>query len=87
MRLAVRYVISKDRGPIGRLHLRVEPVYRARDNMNVLRMTLTARGAPKSQTIRDTIDFLDMGREWIVRGFAEITTSDIHAEWGRHDGN
>jgi hypothetical protein len=28
-------------------------------------------------------DFFDLGHEWIVRGFADITTPDVHKIWER----
>lgn len=67
----------------GRLHLSMEPVVRARDGKEVLQLSLLARGAPKSSSLDDLLNWLDMGREWIVKGFADFTTDAIQQTWGR----
>ncbi len=83
-RLSARYVIPKDKGePIGRLHLAVEPAYRSADDMPLLALTLTARGRPLSDDLPGVLAFLDVGREWIVRMFASITTPTMHNIWRR----
>ncbi|MFD2184344.1 TIGR04255 family protein [Rhodoplanes azumiensis] len=46
-------------------------------------LTLTARGAPEGHSIAAAIDFLNRGREIIVRQFTEITTDSAHHHWGR----
>jgi hypothetical protein len=46
-------------------------------------LTLTARGRPGSDGIPGVLQFLDVGREWIVRGFTSITTATMHKIWGR----
>ena len=67
----------------GRLHVSFVPVIRARDGAEVLQMTLTARGAPKSEAIEDVFAWLDMARKWVVRGFADFTTESMHKIWGK----
>lgn len=44
-------------------------------------LTLTARG--KANEGCDLMEFVDMAHEWIVRGFADVTTKDMQKEWGR----
>lgn len=68
---------------LGRLHIAIEPVIRGRDAREVLQLTLTARGAPKSSTIDDIFAWLDLGREWVVKGFGDFTTPEMHKIWGR----
>jgi len=70
-------------GNVGRLHVAFNPVVRGRDGKEVLRMTLTARGAPKSASDADVFAWLDMGRKWVVRGFADFTTDTMHKVWGK----
>ena len=41
-------------------------------------LNLTARGYLGHST-----DFLDIGREWIVRSFTEMTTKVMHGVWER----
>jgi uncharacterized protein (TIGR04255 family) len=68
---------------LGRLHIAVEPVLRGRDSREVLQLTLTARGAPKSPNTEHAFEWLDLGREWVVKGFTDFTTESMHAIWGR----
>jgi uncharacterized protein (TIGR04255 family) len=49
----------------------------------MINLTLTARGAPETQSISATLDFLQHGRDMIVRAFAEGTTDSAHKIWGR----
>lgn len=83
-RLSARYVIPDRVGnPVGRLHVAVEPVYRSSDDAPMFALTLTARGRPLSDGLGGALEFLDLGREWIVRTFASITTPQMHAVWRR----
>ena len=83
-RLAARYVILNTIGePVGRLHVAVEPVYRSADDVPMFALTLTARGRPLSDGVSGVLEFLDLGRQWIVRTFASITTPKMHALWRR----
>jgi uncharacterized protein (TIGR04255 family) len=68
---------------LGRLHISLVPVIRARDMQEVLQMSLVARGAPKSSNIEDIMSWIDLGREWVVKGFSDITTQTMHKIWGR----
>ncbi len=81
--LASRYVIGGEKGPIGRLHVAASPGYRLDDDQPLLTLTLTARGRPASEGVDDVMNLLDLGREYVVRGFAELTTPAMHARWGR----
>ena len=81
--LAMHYVIEVDDRPVGRLH--VTAVDGFRDQQRVLVLTLTARGVPASQDLEGVLRFLDLGREWIVRGFTSVTTPKAHSVWGRRD--
>ncbi|OFW08460.1 MAG: hypothetical protein A3H27_17575 [Acidobacteria bacterium RIFCSPLOWO2_02_FULL_59_13] len=67
----------------GRLYVTFNPVVRARDGKEVLQMTLTARGAPKSASDDEVFAWLDLGRKWVVRGFADFTTDTMHKVWGK----
>lgn len=81
--LAARYVIQGPAAPIGRLHVAANPTYRADDLQPLLSLTLTARGRPASGGIDEVMNLLDLEREHVVRGFASITTPDMHKRWGR----
>jgi len=49
----------------------------------IIVLTLTARGAPVDQTSDSALEFLKLGREIIVRSFADITTDSAHTFWER----
>jgi uncharacterized protein (TIGR04255 family) len=70
-------------GEAGRLYVSLGPVIRSRDGKEVLQMTLTARGAPRSGSGEDVFAWLDLGRKWVVRGFADFTTETMHNIWGK----
>lgn len=82
--LAARYVVQNSGGEsVGRLHVAVEPVYRSSDDVPMFALTLTARGRPLSDGVNGVLEFLDLGRQWIVRTFASITSPQMHALWRR----
>jgi hypothetical protein len=66
----------------GRLYVSIQPVIRARDALEVLQLNLTARGAPASSKTEDVFKWLDLGRQWIVEGFTDFTTNEMHKLWG-----
>ena len=75
------FPISDDAGSFaGRLHVTVQPVTRLSDKKPMFVMELTARGQVSTGT-----EFFDLGRKWIVKSFAELTTSAMHKIWGRKD--
>jgi uncharacterized protein (TIGR04255 family) len=74
---------TPDSPPDGRLHVGVVPSIRTHDQAPVLRVTLTARGKPRDESIAGAFHWLDKGRETVVRGFASITTKEMHKIWGR----
>lgn len=83
-----RYLITnKDDKPIGRLHVSAEPRIRLEDNAPIVNLELTARGAPEKEDLDGILSFLNLGREYIVRGFAAITTPEMHQLWRRNDGS
>jgi uncharacterized protein (TIGR04255 family) len=67
----------------GRLHVRMRQAIRNRDRRPIIVLDLTARGAPNSQYWEDVSAWFDLAHEWIVRGFAELTTPEMHRIWGR----
>ena len=66
----------------GRLHVTLQPAVRKDDNRVVLQLTLTARGRPEPGT-EGILRWFDIGHEWITRGFADLTTAEMHRLWGR----
>jgi uncharacterized protein (TIGR04255 family) len=87
-RFMVRYAIPEPNGSgglLGRLTASLQPAYLVTSKDQVLNLTLIARGRPFSteQSSNPVLNFLDLGHEWIVRGFAEITSEAMHHAWGR----
>jgi uncharacterized protein (TIGR04255 family) len=84
--LSTRYVIPNDKGePLGRLHIELQPAFRLTDLLPMIVLNLTARGTPIGSGTDGVMRFLDLGREWIVRGFTSITTTEMHKIWRRKD--
>jgi uncharacterized protein (TIGR04255 family) len=82
--LTLRYVLRDgDERPWGRLHIVATPAIRASDSKPVVRLALTARGAPGRKDTSGAIEWLNKGHEAVVRGFTSITTSEMHAAWER----
>jgi uncharacterized protein (TIGR04255 family) len=74
-----RFPILDKRGEfVGRLHVTLQSVRRLSDGVPMFVLDLTARGQ-----IGENSDFFDLGREWIVRAFTELTTPMMHEIWGR----
>lgn len=78
--LTTRYVMPGDQG---RLHVLLQPVIRLADRREVLQLELTARGRPASSDLGAVLAWLDLGREWVVKGFADFTSSKMHQLWER----
>jgi uncharacterized protein (TIGR04255 family) len=62
----------------GRLHVTLQSARRLSDGVPMFILELTARGQ-----MSENSDFFDLGREWIVRSFTELTTPKMHEIWGR----
>lgn len=83
LRLHTRFILPDDAGnPIGRLHADVQPAIRISDNLPMYVFHLTARGQ-----IGKGLDFFDVGREWIVKTFKELTTESMHNIWRIKNGS
>lgn len=81
-----RYLIRSDDGEfIGRLHITAQPVFSAENDNPLIILTLTARGKPIEESFEGILLSLDLGRQYVVRGFASITTEEAHVVWERDD--
>jgi uncharacterized protein (TIGR04255 family) len=66
----------------GRMHLTIRNGKRRSDNKPMIIMDLTVRGFKEGEMKK----WFDTAREWIVRGFADLTGKDIQTKvWGRLD--
>ncbi len=86
VRLAERYVMTDAAGAFrGRLYASVQPVIELPSKTAAIVMTLAARGNPIGSGAEGLTRFFDLGHDWIVRGFASMTTREMHAIWRRRD--
>ena len=82
--LITRYLLlGADDIPCGRLHVNARPAIHTPTSQQVVQMTITARGKPDSETIESASEWLDKGREAVVRGFTSLTTPAMHKIWKR----
>jgi uncharacterized protein (TIGR04255 family) len=79
--LNARYVMHDKQG---RLHVTLNPAIRQHDGQRVLQLTLTARGRPASASHADVMAWLDLGHDWVVSGFTDLTTQSMHDRWERY---
>jgi len=68
---------------IGRLRVSFNHALRVRDEQPIIQLQLTARGKPTTSEDASVFEWLKLGREWVVRGFTELTTDKMHLEWQR----
>jgi hypothetical protein len=62
----------------GRLRVMMQPAIRRQDAKEVLQLTLRARGRPRRPELGASLEWFDLGHEWIVRGFTGLTTAAMH---------
>jgi hypothetical protein len=68
---------------LGRLHASISPGFLRPAGSPIFVLNLTARGAPIGSGLAAVRAFADLAHEWIVRGFADLTTQEMHQAWGR----
>jgi uncharacterized protein (TIGR04255 family) len=67
----------------GRLHFATQHVIRQIDQREAIQLRLVARGRPQTTSDDDVLKWIDMGHEWIVLGFADITSAKAQELWKR----
>jgi len=67
----------------GRLNVELRPIVRREDKKQMLRLELTARSAVQKREVAEALEWLDLGHEWVVRGFASLTRAEMHRLWER----
>jgi uncharacterized protein (TIGR04255 family) len=83
----LRFVMHDEAGkPVGRLHVISQSAWKKTDNTPIMVLNLTARGEPIGEGIEGAFRFFEVGRRWIVKGFADLTTTPMHRVWERIDG-
>lgn len=69
---------------VGRLYLSAEPaVSDSQDSIYLVQ--LVGRTIPTGAQTKAVMEALDLGHEWVVRGFADVTTKAMHKIWERED--
>jgi len=74
----LRFRISEKKA---RLNASLIPVLRTTDGNLAFRFTLSAQGAT---TEEDLFEWFQTSREWIVKGFTDLTTDTAHTFWKRN---
>lgn len=82
----LRFLIAESGTSLGRLHVVAAPARDQTSGELLTRLTLTARGNPIGSGIEGVMRFLDVGRRHVVKGFASLTTGNMHEKWRRKDG-
>ncbi|MBU0638714.1 MAG: TIGR04255 family protein [Planctomycetes bacterium] len=77
---AASYAMPEQRG---RLHVRAQRAVRRADSREIIRLSLTGRGAPTTPDTDGVRQWFDLGHDWVVRGFTSLTTPEMHRRWGR----
>ena len=73
--------------PVGRLYVEGNPAIHqtlgGEAPEEVFMLQLFARGRPLGSGLDGALAFLDLGHDWVVRGFTSLTAEPMHSEWGR----
>lgn len=67
----------------GRLRVTSNMAVRKDDGKRMITLNLTVRSKPDSSDTESILECFDVAREWIVRGFADLTSDSMHEIWGR----
>ena len=67
----------------GNLVVNLKQAIRTEDKVPLLVLELTARGLGESTSKIAVREWFDLAHEWIIRGFTDLTTSEIHRFWER----
>jgi uncharacterized protein (TIGR04255 family) len=68
----------------GRLYATVKTgATRASDNKKVIIFDLTVRGIGQDKSLQNMKQWFDVAREWIVKGFTDLTTLEAQKLWRR----
>jgi uncharacterized protein (TIGR04255 family) len=65
----------------GRLRVQVQPAIRQKDGKEIIQLTITGSCRPGSSNTTELMRCLDFCREWVVRGFDDLTSHEMHKIW------
>ena len=69
----------------GHLIINLKQATRTEDKVILLVLELKTRGIGESANKEAIREWFDLAREWIVRGFNDLTTPEIHKIWEREE--
>jgi uncharacterized protein (TIGR04255 family) len=69
--------------PSGRLTVTIQGAFKHPAMSPIVHMQLVARGRPKEETVDSALEWIDLGHAEVVRGFASVTSEEMHSKWGR----
>ena len=70
----------------GRLHVTIRNAISRDRNIPILLLELTVRGIGKDKSLEGMWPWFDLAREWIVRGFADLTSNEVQENvWRRKE--
>ena len=73
-------------GPEGKLAAKLQPVMRVTETKRkFLQLKLTATCKVSGSDLGSILEAVDMCREWVVNGFAELTGPELQKIWGREE--
>jgi len=81
VQLAERFRVTEDNQPIGRLNVSAVPNYRTPDRAPIWVLTLTTRLRTFQPTVQGALNRLDLGHDWTLRAFKDLTTPRMHRDW------
>jgi len=76
----IQYALPEDQG---RLSVRLTPAVGEPENTEMLQFVLSVRSARVPDAEAGVVEWFGHAREWIVRGFADLTTKTAHDHWRR----
>lgn len=85
--MSASYVISKEGSERGRLYVQAQPAIQSQPAAAppgpVYLLQVFARCPATAREVAAVPELLDLGHHWVVNGFASLTTTTMHALWGR----
>jgi uncharacterized protein (TIGR04255 family) len=79
-----RITANDDSNSVGRLYVGATPAFR-QDGLPIYVLSLVSRIIPQGEEMAAMWTALDTGRDWIVRGFEQLTTEKMHRYWNESD--
>lgn len=67
----------------GTLQFHSQPGVRSSDGAEIIQLTVTALGKPRSSEGAEILSWLDSGRAAVVQGFTDFTSESAHQLWRR----